>query len=239
LTAIVPGQTTALPHLKERVKMKKATRILIVAALLVAVLVLSGCNLSASKAPVQNATEPSDLLFLTETPVGDSVLNEIATQTAQAAAPAVATETPVPDEGGGVMATSAPAQQEAQPQQQQESKPVSVPTLSRPESYTLQKGEWPICIARRYNLNVGSLLSANGMTMASKPGAGTTMKIPSSGTFEGERALRAHTDYTVKSGDTVYTIACYFGDVSPEAIMAVNGLANPGDLKTGMTLDIP
>jgi hypothetical protein len=43
----------------------------------------------------------------------------------------------------------------------------------------------------------------------------------------------------VNSGDTVYTIACYFGDVSPEGILAANGLAKAADIKAGMTLKIP
>lgn len=222
--------------------MKKATNLIFVAALLVAVLVLSGCNLSASRAPALQPTATSDMLFMTETP-GEGLAGEIATQTAQAQAPAVATETPVPAE----QPTQPPAEQATQPpaeqQQPQQQQAVAVPTLTRPTSYTLQKGEWPICIARRYDLDINALFNANGLTMASKPAAGTTLKIPASGNWSetayGKRALRAHGDYKVNAGDTVYTIACYFGDVSPEAILAVNGLSGPGDVKAGMTLKIP
>ena len=117
----------------------------------------------------------------------------------------------------------------------------AIPTLERPSTYTLQKGEWPICIARRYNLDVGSLLAANNLSMNSQPAAGTVLAIPSSGTWSsGSRALLDHpTDYTTQSGDTIYSVACDFGDVSPEAIIAANSLQSPYTLTVGQSLRIP
>jgi LysM repeat protein len=218
--------------------MNKATKILFVVVLLTAVIVLAGCSRSASKAPKDAATPTSEMLFMTETPGGEGLASDIATQTAQAMAPAVATETPVPAEAVApppAEATPVPAE----PQEQSAPAPAAVPTLTRPSSYTLQKGEFPFCIARRYDLNINSLLSANGMNMNSKPANGTVLVIPSSGTFDGDRVLHPHADYVVKSGDTVYTIACYFGDVSPEAIIAVNGLDSAGTIQSGQTLKIP
>jgi LysM repeat protein len=218
--------------------MNKVPKVIFVVALLAAVL-LSGCNLSASKAPAGSPTPTSELLFMTETPAGEGLAEDIAKQTQEAQKPAVVTETPVPVvEATQVpeVATEVPAQE---PAQEQKSAEVSVPTLTRPSTYTLQKGEFPFCIARRFDLNVGTLLSANGLSMSSKPGVGTVLQIPSGGSFDGNRVLHAHSDYTVKAGDTLYTIACYFGDVSPEAIIAVNGLSGEGDVKSGMTLKIP
>jgi LysM repeat protein len=218
-------------------KMSKATRMFFVVALLVAVVVLSGCNLSASKAPTVKATATSEMLFMTDTPGGNGLAGDIATQTAQAQQPAVATETPVPAQ---VEATKAPEPTAAPAQQQQA---VSVPTLERPATYTLQKGEFPFCIARRFDVNISTLLSANGLSNSSKPGVGTVLKIPSSGNWNeaahGKRILHAHADYKVNANDTLYSVACYFGDVSPEAILAVNGLSGAGDIKSGMTLKIP
>ena len=231
--------------------MNKVPKIILVVALLVAVM-LSGCSLSASKRPAGDPTATSELQFMTETPGGEGLADDIAKQTQAAQQPAVVTETPVPAAGEPVQpapeATQAPEQQqeqqqqqeqEQQQQQQQQQQAVSVPTLTRPATYTLQKGEFPFCIARRYDLNVGALLSANGMSMDAKPGVGTVLQISSGGSYDGNRALRAHTDYTVNSGDTIYSIACYFGDVSPEAIIAVNGLSGPDDITAGMTLKIP
>jgi len=90
---------------------------------------------------------------------------------------------------------------------------------------------------------LSSFFAANGLNMNSKPAAGTTLKIPASGTWSashGSRSLKSHpATYTVVSGDSVYSIACRYGDVTPEAILAVNGLGSAADVTTGMTLNIP
>jgi LysM repeat protein len=43
----------------------------------------------------------------------------------------------------------------------------------------------------------------------------------------------------VTTGETIYSIACFYGDVSPEAIIAVNQLEEPYDLSPGQALNIP
>jgi hypothetical protein len=43
----------------------------------------------------------------------------------------------------------------------------------------------------------------------------------------------------VKSGDTIYTIACKFGDASPDMIAKQNNLSEPFNLKAGDTIRIP
>jgi LysM repeat protein len=197
----------------------------------------AGCNLSASKAPTVQPTATSELNFITPT-AGENITGQIATQTAEAAKPAVATATPIVAE---VQATEAPAAT-AVPATATVA-PAVIPTLTRPATYTLQKGEWPICIARRYNLDLATLFSANGLTMDSRPANGAVLKIPSTGSWSsasyGARALHTHASYKVVSGDTVNTIACYFGDVSPEGILAANNLKSAADVKTGATLKIP
>ena len=75
--------------------MNKVPKIIFVVALLVAVL-LSGCSLSASKRPAGDPTATSELKFMTETPGGEGLADDIAKQTQAAQQPAVVTETPVP-----------------------------------------------------------------------------------------------------------------------------------------------
>jgi len=104
-------------------------------------------------------------------------------------------------------------------------------TLVRPASYTLQKGEFPYCIARRYNVHPQDLLALNGLTSAAGQiyHQGLVLQIPQTGRpFPTTRALRTHpTTYTVPdSQTTVYKVACYFGDVDPQAIMQQNGLTS-------------
>jgi hypothetical protein len=68
-----------------------------------------------------------------------------------------------------------------------------------------------------------------------------TLRIPQSGNpFPGNRSLFPHpTSYTVRPGDTVYSVACIFGDVQPDGIVAVNGLTKPYKLTAGSTINIP
>jgi LysM repeat protein len=110
-----------------------------------------------------------------------------------------------------------------------------------PATYTLQKNEFPFCIARRVNVDPAELLALNGLSSYSVYYAGMGLRIPQTGrTFPGNRALMAHpTSYTVAGGETVYSIACAFGDVDPMAIAALNGLQPPYKLTPGMTLQIP
>lgn len=119
----------------------------------------------------------------------------------------------------------------------------TLPVTGRPATYTLQSGEHPYCIARRYNVDPDELLSLSGLTrdQADSLAAGTVLRIPQTGSFPGERALRPHpTTYTVTSPDeTFYSIACIFGDVDPAQIAQANGLALGSPLTIGQTIKIP
>jgi LysM repeat protein len=118
--------------------------------------------------------------------------------------------------------------------------PVPTATPGLPKTYTLQAGEFPFCIARRFNVNQYELLSASGLSLSSRPATGYTLTIPQTGhPFDGNRTLRAHpASYTVSAGDTLNSIACLYGDVSPDAIAAANGLKS-AKLSAGQTLQIP
>ncbi len=118
---------------------------------------------------------------------------------------------------------------------------TSIPAGSRPSSYTLQSGEFPYCIARRFNVNPDDLLSLNGLTSGSVFMPGITLKIPQSGAFPGDRALASHpTTYTVSSSDeTVFSVACKYGDVDPAVLASTNGISVSADLSVGQQLKIP
>lgn len=113
----------------------------------------------------------------------------------------------------------------------------------RPATYTLQSGEHPYCIARRYNVDPVDLLSLSGLTInqAYSLPAGTLLRIPQTGSFPGDLALRPHpTTYTVTSSDeTFYSIACLFGNVHPSQIAQANGIALGSPLHVGQVLQIP
>jgi len=164
---------------------------------------------------------------------------------------AVSTET-VETEEGSTEATapeesevpeSDESQQSATETEVPEATKVVLPTATPgiPTSYTLEGGEFPYCIARRFDVDIGELLRLNNIGSGSIYYAGMVLQIPQSGTpFQGARSLRDHpTTYTVRSGDTIYKIACLFGDVNPDSIALANGLSSPNDLSPGQVIEIP
>lgn len=228
--------------------MKTRTALFIAAALLV--LLLAACVRPASTPPTGVITATPELPFEFET--GGSQINEIisATQTAQAAG--AASEEPKSP-------TEEPAGEETQPPEvpsqieTQAPPPAEVPTEAPPpaswdptpgvpETYTVNKGEHVYCLARRFNVHPGDLLSANGLNANSVLNPGMTLKIPQNSAWPSDsaRSLKSHpTSYSVVAGDTIYTIACAFGDVDPNGIISVNGLDAPYELTPGQTLQIP
>jgi LysM repeat protein len=131
--------------------------------------------------------------------------------------------------------TPEPTQAPAQPQ-------VVVPTRTpgRPSSYTLKGGEFPYCIARRFDVNPTEMLNMSGLGSSGVFPPGTVLKIPQSGSFPGARSLRDTPDtYGVSSGDTIYSIACLYGRVDPMEIAYANNLTSPYSVKVGQELYIP
>lgn len=186
-----------------------------------------------------------------------SGLGNIATQTAAAGGgvPLVTTEPlpatpiatePAPAEGATEPPppTEAPPEPTAEPTQAPPTAApviVSSPTPGIPSTYTLQGGEHPFCIARRFDVNQYDLLNLNGLSLNSRPAVGFSLRLPpASSDFAGERTLQSHpANYTVQAGDTINSIACKYGDVSPEAIAQANGLNVSASLDAGQILQIP
>jgi LysM repeat protein len=110
----------------------------------------------------------------------------------------------------------------------------------RPAYYILQVGEFPYCIARRFNVNPKELLALNGLFSGMTYSPRQVLTIPQTGNpFPAPRWLQLHpVTYTVLQQMTVYKLACQFGDVDPLVIMQVNGLTSP-ILNFGQTIYIP
>jgi len=122
---------------------------------------------------------------------------------------------------------------------------TTVPTGSRPSTYVLKNGEFPYCIARRFNVDPDQLLSLSGLSsfQADSLSAGTVLTIPQSGSFPGDRSWHDHpATFTVGSTydtRTVYGVACYYGDIEPSVIAQNNGISVDATLTVGQTLNIP
>jgi LysM repeat protein len=230
----------------------------IVVIVLVAVFLLAACSRSASKAPAakvtstkgnfpslgktQTVSQPDAIK--TQTAIAKANLNPILGEVTATPAAPLATETPQSPakptaKQPAAKATDTPVQPPAT------SAPVvgNIPTITPglPATYTLQKGEFLYCIARRFNVNPTSMMSLNGLGPNSLVYEGMVLKIPQGGgKFPDGRALKTHpAQYTVVSGDTIYSIACKFGDVEPWAIAMANNLAAPYTLTAGAVINIP
>jgi hypothetical protein len=196
---------------------------------------LIGCTRSATSASM--ATPTTDPL--------ESIFDTIATQTALAGGPKDPdlTTSPIasPTSIFGVTATIAPSSTTAPTAT---TTPAPITELDVPNHYTLHLGEWPYCLARRFDIDSALLLSANDLTeqQAANLSVGYTLVIPVNdvGSFGGDRSLRFHpTTYTTSGTDTFYSIACAFGDVWPEHIAEANSMDIDEELHAGMQLHIP
>ncbi len=233
--------------------------------LVISALLMSACKQSLSSVPAATPTLLPPELFVSPLPSAANPMDQIAefakqtsvaqttvanggTPIAQVLTPAGTLITPQP----GVTATptvgvpSTPTNAVATtavPALTTPSVPnvTAVPAGVRPATYILQSGEFPYCIARRFNVNPDDLLSLSGLTSPDLYSVGDRLTIPQSGAFPGTRALATHpTTYTVASGDeTVYSIACKFGDVDPGAIASANGISASSVLSAGQALKIP
>ncbi|MBP9676000.1 MAG: LysM peptidoglycan-binding domain-containing protein [Anaerolineaceae bacterium] len=183
--------------------------------IIIGAFLLTACERSATRAPGDGDIPTPD-------PTQSQIMQDIlsATQTAQAADP------------NSVGPTQPP---------QPEEPPEPEPTPGLPATYTIKANEFLFCIARRYNVDVAEFLAINGLGMDYYAQVGDRLTIPQSGKpFVGQRSLRPHpADYTVVAGDTIGKIACLFGEVTPEAILAANGLESGAKLEPGQVLDIP
>lgn len=220
--------------------------------ILVAVLLVAGataCERSLSPSGGINPTATTEAIGVGEPAPTDDIMAQLgvfATQTAMALeGQGVVQETPVPlDEtpAGTEVTSEATAEPTAEPTQAPVATAVPVPaaTPGRPNSYTLMKGEHPYCIARRFDVNPVQILSLSGLSAGGSYPPGTVLRIPQTGSFPANRSLKSHpTTYTVGANDTIYSIACDFGDVDPNAIAIANSLSAPYALTSGQTLQIP
>lgn len=229
---------------------------MVASTLVLVAIIAAACNQPYSQPPsVTNTPINPDSLFAT--PIGGPTdmtdVQNFATQTSQAltGTPAVGLATQTPSGSTTEIATLTPTSLITLPTSTAATatatlavsgtQPTSLPPGSRPSSYILQKGEFPYCIARRFDVNPEQLLVANGLTRGDIYYPNFELTIPSSaGPFPPPRALRAHpATYTAIAGDTVYGVACKFGDVNPDAIAAANNISVSATLAAGQSLSIP
>ncbi|GAB2501193.1 hypothetical protein GCM10008929_22290 [Alkalibacterium psychrotolerans] len=113
---------------------------------------------------------------------------------------------------------------------------VTPPPPSTSTTYTVRSGDTLYSIARRYNTTVARLVSLNnisnpnlirvGQVLIVSTSGGTTTPPPSS-----------TTTYTVRSGDTLYSIARRY-NTTVARLVSVNNISNPNLIRVGQVLTI-
>ena len=112
-------------------------------------------------------------------------------------------------------------------------------------TYTVKKGDSLGKIAEAHGVGLSKLKEWNGLksndikigqklTIYTKGGKAKS----SSGSTSSSSSAKGHSTYTVKSGDTFYSIAKNYPGVSAQNIMDYNGLTS-SNLKPGTTIKIP
>lgn len=249
----------------------KQRGLLIMCVFVISNLLISACQMSASSAPAATPTALPTGQFTSALPTGDNPMNMIAefakqtsvaqTTVANGGTPLAPQQTPattgtvITAQPGGTLPTATPtvgvpntptnaaavATTPAVASTPSGPTTTPVPAGVRPATYTLQNGEFPYCIARRFNVDPDELLSLSGLTSPDLYYPGLKLTIPQSGAFPGDRMLTSHpSTYTVASADeNLYSIACKFGDVDPASLASANGISLSAALTIGQQIKVP
>ena len=100
------------------------------------------------------------------------------------------------------------------------------------QCYTVKSGDTLSKIARKYGTTVNNLVALNGIANPDQIVAGTTICVKAKGSQPGGKY------YTVKTGDTLYSIARKYGWTA-SYLAQVNTIPNPDELYAGRVLWIP
>jgi lysozyme len=100
------------------------------------------------------------------------------------------------------------------------------------QCYTVKSGDTLSRIARKFGTTVDNLVALNGITKPDQIAAGATICVKAKGSHPAGKY------YTVKQGDTLYSIARKYGWTA-SYLAQVNAIPNPNELYAGRVLWIP
>jgi len=103
--------------------------------------------------------------------------------------------------------------------------------------HVVQRGENLFRIALRYGVTVDALVTANGLSNASRIYAGQRLVIPTGGS-PARPTTPSSGVHVVRRGENLFRIALRYG-VTYRALAAANGIANPNHVYVGQRLAIP
>ncbi|MGH2317132.1 LysM peptidoglycan-binding domain-containing protein [Planococcus sp. SE5232] len=100
--------------------------------------------------------------------------------------------------------------------------------------YTVKAGDTLYSIAKKYNVTVSALAKANNITNYNLIRVGQVLTIPGKTTTPPATSVK----YTVKAGDTLYSIAKKY-NVTVAALAKANNITNYNLIRVGQVLTIP
>lgn len=101
--------------------------------------------------------------------------------------------------------------------------------------YTVKQGDSLYSISKKYNTTVQALVDLNNLKTTSLS-IGQVLRIPETYTKEEDMVMPNYTNYTVKKGDTLYSIA-RDNNIDVNTLMKDNAITN-NNLKIGQTIRI-
>ncbi len=141
---------------------------------------------------------------------------------------------------GGVASSSSSASTGSSSSATSSSKSSASSSSATPNAtYTVKSGDTLSGIASRHGITLAQLKQWNGLT-SNNIKVGQKLKVKAAGSSQSSAAPASgdYTTYTVKSGDSFYSIAQKYPGVSAQNIMDFNGISS-SKLRPGMEIKIP
>ncbi|MEM8935560.1 MAG: M23 family metallopeptidase [Pseudomonadota bacterium] len=107
-----------------------------------------------------------------------------------------------------------------------------------PNAVVVQRGDTVYGLARRFNVKPQEIIQENGLRAPYTLSLGQVLKLPKSVAALSEPTIAKDVLYSVKAGDTLYSIS-RASKVSVAEIASVNGLRAPYNINVGQGLRIP
>lgn len=121
---------------------------------------------------------------------------------------------------------------------------LAVFAFGEQKTHTVQKGETLFSISRQYGISVNELRQLNGLSDTSILKVGQVLKVSAPDTTEAGKNTRtassssSYEDYTVKAGDTFYSIA-RANNITVDELKKINGFDDTVILKYGVVIKVP
>ena len=110
--------------------------------------------------------------------------------------------------------------------------------LPNPGTYTVQRGEWIYSIARKFGITPQALVAANPGINPNLLYPGQVLRIPGGGGGNVPNPPIGGKTYTVRAGDTLFSIAVRNG-TTVYALQAANNVGDPNFIYPGQVLRLP